>query len=128
MSTTYDDDGYGNDENLPVPQAKAQLPTLLESLGLGRVTTKDKIKVSYRDGVLKASVTQPDGVTRTANRSVGSGFSSGTEFNPAEMKSKDDRNDEIRRRYRKGATQDDLAQQTGLSQAMINRIVNDGSV
>ncbi len=125
MGKYDDDDGYDNGDKLPVPKAKPQLPALLESLGFGKVTTKDEIKISYRDGVLKASVKQPNGVTQTANRSVGSGFSSGTEFNPAEMKSKDDRNNEIRRRYRAGATQDDLAQQFGLSQAMINRIVND---
>lgn len=125
--STYDDNGYDNNENLPVPVAKPQLPALLESLGLGKVTTKDKIKISYAGGVLKASVTQPNGVTHTANRSVGSGFRSATEFDPGQMRSKDDRNNEIRRRYAQGATQDDLAGQFGLSQAMINKIVNEKS-
>ncbi len=125
MSTHDDDDGYGNDENLPVLKAKPPLPVLLESLGFGKVTTKDKIKISYGNGRLKASVTQPDGVTQTVSRSLGSGFGSKTEFDPGKMQSKDHRNKEIRRLYKQGATQDDLAQQCGLSQAMINRIVNE---
>jgi len=123
----YSDDEPAEDDapTALVPQQRPKVSELMESLGLGRVTTKDKFNVSYSAGTLKATVKRPDGVTQSVLRTVKSGFRSMTEFDPSEMRSKDERNDHIRRLYVKGATQHELAEQFGLSQSMINRIVNE---
>lgn len=114
---------YHDDEELAVVKPKHNLPVLLASLGLGDVSTKDEIKVQYRNGMITASVKQPDGVTQTARQTVRAGFKMATEFDPNSM-GKDDRNDLIRQEYRRGRTQTELAMQFGLSQSMIQRIVS----
>lgn len=120
--SNHDDDGNGSHEL--IPQKKPKIPALFQDLGLGTVTTKDKFSVSYSGGVLKATVKRSSGVSQTVLREVGSGFRAMTEFDPGEMKSKTERNNHIRKAASKGATQQDLAEQFGLSQSMINRIVN----
>lgn len=121
------EDGEHDDEqeNLPAP-SQPKLPQLFRELGLGSVSTKDTFTMKYSEGTLKVSVKRRDGVTQTVQRNVSSGFRSMTEFDPSEMHDKANRNDEIRRRYRKGATQQDLAEIFGLSQAMISRIIAEG--
>lgn len=120
----HDNEGYDDDSHELIPQQKPKIPALFQSLGLGTVTTKDKFSVSYSGGMLKATVKRPSGVSQTVLRSVGSGFKAMTEFDPSQMTSKDERNSHIRKAAAKGATQQELAEQFGLSQSMINRIVN----
>lgn len=121
----FDENNEGNSlpANLP-SQNGAKLPQLFQDLGLGKVSTNDKFTIKYSDGSLKVSVKRSDGVTQTVNRHVSSGFRAMTEFNPTDMASKDDRNDEIRRRYKNRETQQELAELFGLSQAMISNIVS----
>ncbi|WP_186169776.1 helix-turn-helix domain-containing protein [Burkholderia gladioli] len=124
-SSQVNDDDVWDVDIAPVATQKPTLPALLSEVGLGTVSTDDNVNLSYKGGILKASVRRPDGVTQTSMRSVTSGFRSMTEFNPDDMKNKEERNKHIRMLYRRGATQQDLADQFGLSQSMINRIVNE---
>ena len=121
----FDNEDEEPPSNLPAP-SQPKLPQLFRDLGLGNVSTKDTFTMKYSDGTLKVSVKRKDGVSQTVQRNVSSGFRAMTEFNPAEMASKDARNAEIRKRYKKGATQQDLAELFGLSQAMISRIIVEG--
>jgi hypothetical protein len=120
-----DDEGEGSPNNLPVP-SQPKLPQLFHDLGLGNVSTKDTFTMKYSDGTLKVSVKRKNGVSQTVQRNVSSGFRAVTEFDPAEMENKEARNADIRKRYKKGATQQDLAELFGLSQAMISRIIAEG--
>jgi hypothetical protein len=118
----YEDEDAEPKSNLPAKH-RPKIPQLFQDLGLGSVSTKDKFTMKYADGTLKVAVKRKDGVSQTVQRNVAAGFRSMTEFNPAEMVSKGQRNAEIRRRYKKGATQQELAELFGLSQAMISRII-----
>lgn len=125
-----DDDQYGDDDEEQSPREVAvpnqpKLPALFADLGLGRVSTKDKLTITYGDGTIKATVKRTSGVTQTVVRNVKAGFRSMTEFDPGEMRNKDERNEHIRRLYKQGLTQQQLAEQFGLSQSMINRIINE---
>jgi hypothetical protein len=120
---TEDDDEPRN--NLPVSH-QPKIPQLFNDLGLGGVSTKDKFTIKYSGGTLKVAVKRKDGVSQTVQRNVKAGFREMTEFDPAVMTDKDERNAEICKRYKKGATQQDLAELFGLSQAMISRIIAEG--
>lgn len=124
----YPDDGYKDEpsSNL-VSQNKPKIPALFKDLGLGSVSTKDKFTISYSGGTLKATVKRRSGVAQTVVRNVQVGFRVMTEFDPDEMKSKEDRNRYIREAVNKGLTQQQVAEQFGLSQSMVNRIVNQRS-
>jgi|GEM_PF-1663492 len=119
-----DDESEGSSNNLPA-KSQPKIPQLFRDLGLGGVSTKDTFNIKYSDGTLKVSVKRKDGVSQTVQRNVSSGFRAMSEFNPAEMESKDVRNAEIRKRYKRGNTQQELAEIFGLSQAMISRIIAD---
>jgi hypothetical protein len=121
----YDDDDENSNGNELIPRHQPKIPALFKDLGLGTVSTKDKFTISYAGGTLKASVKRRDGVAHTVIRNVGSGFRAMTEFNPDEMKSKEERNKYIRQAAASGQTQQQIAQQFGLSQSMVNRIVNE---
>jgi len=125
---TDDDYDFDDDDepqsNLPAPH-QPKLPQLFRDLGLGGVSTKDTFTIKYSDGTLKVAVKRKDGVSQTVQRNVSAGFRAMTEFDPTEMASKDERNAEIRKRYKRGATQQELAELFGLSQAMISRIISE---
>lgn len=123
MGNITDDD----DRKLPAPRRPASIPALFDELGIGRVSTNDKFTVSYQGGMLKATVKHADGVAKTVVREVGTGFRAMTEFDPAEMRSKEDRNRQIRKLVNKGATQQEVAEEFGLSQSMVNKIINSKS-
>lgn len=124
-----ENDGYSEDEDNGssniVPQNKPKLPALFKDLGLGTVSTKDKFTVSYSGGTLKATVKRPTGVAQTVIRSVGAGFRALTEFDPNAMKSKAERNTYIRSAAKDGKTQQELAEQFGLSQSMISKVIRE---
>jgi hypothetical protein len=131
MAHDTDDDHDSNDQhdwdeepqsNLPVPH-QPRLPQLFRDLGLGNVNTSDTFTIKYSDGTLKVAVKRKNGVSQTVQRNVSAGFRAITEFDPAEMASKDERNAEIRKRYKRGATQQELGELFGLSQPMISRII-----
>jgi hypothetical protein len=121
---SYDPDNE-NDNYVPAVRPQPKLPALIESLGLGSVSIKDKITVVYENGGIKASVKRANGVTETVHRILGAGFNSTTQYYPDTSKSKDHRNEAIRTLRRGGATQAALAHQFGLSQSMIQRIVTE---
>lgn len=120
----YDDEEENKPSHQIAVKKTPKLPALFEDLGFGRVTTKDKLSFTYNDGTLKATVKRPSGVSQTTVRNVKAGFKSMTEFDPNEMASRSERNGHIRRMYKQGLSQQQLAEQFGLSQSMINRIVN----
>jgi hypothetical protein len=123
-----DDDGYMEDEdeadNKQVEVHKPKLPGLFKDLGLGGVSTKDKFKIAYSDGTLSVTVKRPSGVTQTVTRNVEAGFRALTEFDPVEMKNKAERNKHIHKAAKKGMSQQQIADQFGLSQSMVNKIIN----
>ena len=116
-----DDEGVGKSL---APQSTPKLPALFKELGLGSVSTKDKFTIAYSGGTLKATVKRQSGVAQTAIRHVGSGFRALTEFDPDDMKNKAERDAYIRQTVASGATQQSVGEQFGLSQSMVNRIVN----
>lgn len=120
----YEHDNKQPRHELAVP-TQPKLPALFADLGLGRVSTKDKLTIAYGDGTIKATVKRTSGVTQTVVRNVKAGFRSMTEFDPGEMRNKAERNSHIRRLYKQGLTQVQLGEQFGLSQSMINRIINE---
>ncbi|MBU2774159.1 hypothetical protein HMI48_09720 [Acidithiobacillus ferrooxidans] len=120
----HDEDDEGLRNSL-LPQNAPKLPALFKELGLGGVSTQDKFKIAYADGTLKVMVKRKSGVAQTAIRNVAAGFRALTEFAPDEMKSKAERNAYIRRAVASGVTQQAAGEQFGLSQSMVNRIVND---
>lgn len=107
-----------------VPDSVPVLPVLLDRLGLGHVTTRDEITIKYdpKTRSIKGVVKRPGGVAQTSTRNTSAGFRTMTEFVPTGDKAA--RNRQIRHLYKKGATQQSLAEQFGLSQAMIHNIVN----
>lgn len=121
----FDDDDDEPQNTLPVPH-QPKIPQLFNDLGLGGVSTKDTFTIKYSGGTLKVAVKRKGGVSQTVQRNVKAGFRVMTEFDPASIADKDERNAEIRMRYKKGATQQELAELFGLSQAMISRIIAEG--
>lgn len=121
--TNFDEDEH-DEEDSPVSRNQPKIPALFRDLGLGSVSTKDKFTISYEAGTLKASVKRSDGVAHTVIRNVHSGFRAMTEFDPDTMRNKAERNKYIRQAVAGGARQKQVAEQFGLSQAMVNRIVN----
>lgn len=119
-----EDDSHGSQRNLPVTQGP-RIPQLFRDLGLGGVSTQDTFTIKYANNTLKVAVKRSSGVSQTVQRNVRAGFRAMTQFDPAEMTGISERNAEIRRRYRAGATQQELADLFGLSQAMISRITSE---
>lgn len=99
------------------------VPAVFSFLGIDTVTPRDDFTLSYRDGMLEASVKRRDGKTEHVVKHVKSGgFHQITTFEPGKM-TRDKRDEIIRSRYAKGESQADLAKKFGLSQARISGIV-----
>lgn len=112
-------------QNLPVSQGP-KIPQLFRDLGLGGVSTQDTFTIKYANNTLKVAVKRKSGVSQTVQRNVQAGFRAMTQFDPAEMTGISERNAEICRRYKAGATQQELADFFGLSQTMISKITAEG--
>lgn len=110
-------------DNSRITKPKHPVPALFEHLGIQGVKSSDSFTLTYRDGILEAHVKRASGKTETSVKTVkGNGFRQMTHFDPSQM-SKDERNDLIRAKYKKGERQTSLEKTFGLSQAMISRIV-----
>jgi hypothetical protein len=104
----------------------AALPALFDELGITKVKRDDRFSLDYSEGLLEVRVKRKSGLTETAMvRVSGSGFHQMSSFDPDQM-DKPDRNKLICTLYKngRGETQEVLGRKFGLSQAMINRIVN----
>jgi hypothetical protein len=99
------------------------VPAVFESLGIPDVRPSDSFKLSYKNGLIEASVHRADGTTQTVTKTVDGGFSQMSQFNPNKME-KQDRNELIKQFYEKGDTQKEISSKFGLSQAAISKIVN----
>lgn len=121
-----DEDGSDGRQIAPANDGQPALPTLFRKLGLGKVTLGDSFTMEYKPKTktLNVTVKRPGGVTQRVSRHVEGGFNVASEYDANAM-DKSERNRIIRRLAARGQTQQELAQQFGLSQAMINRIVND---
>jgi len=115
----------GNDN---LPQANnSPIPALLNQLGVSPITTDDELSIEYRKGMLNVQVKRQDGKTETVRRTVSNGgFTQMAQFNPDQM-SKVERDELIRELYKNGEKQPSLAKKFGKSQALISKIVNQGS-
>jgi len=106
-------------ENHPVP-------ALLDSLGMSLVNQNDQFSITYKDGMLEASVKRKTGKVETITQTVGrGGFSQMTNFNPDEMDI-EQRNKLIKKLYKngQGESQPAIAKKFGLRQPQISRIIN----
>ena len=106
-----------------VPVKKHPVPAVFESLGIPGVKPTDRFELSYKNGLIEASVKRTDGTTQTVVKTVNNGFSQMTQFNPDRME-RQDRNELIRKLYEKGDSQKEISAKFGLSQAAISKIVN----
>ena len=90
------------------------------------VNKNDEFSITYKDGMLEASVKRKSGKVETITQTVGSGgFSQMTNFNPDDMDI-DERNELIKKLYKngRGESQPAIAKKFGLKQPHISRIVN----
>lgn len=101
------------------------VPALLHHLGMPEVNRNDEFSITYKDGMLEASVKRQTGKVETITQTVGGkGFNQMTNFNPDEMDI-EQRNELIKKLYKngKGDSQPALAKKFGLSQPQISRII-----
>lgn len=102
------------------------VPALLNHMGISTVKTSDEFTITYKNGILEASVKRKSGKVETITQVVGNqGFNQTTNFNPENM-SKAERNDLIMKLYKngKGESQSSLGKKFGLTQPHVGRIVN----
>ena len=100
------------------------VPAVFQFLGIPNVSSQDSFTLSYKDGMLEASVKRKTGKTEHIVKYVqGGGFSQVTSFEPEKM-SKSERNALIKKRYAKGDSQTELGKKFGLTQARVSTIVN----
>ncbi|MFA5171725.1 MAG: hypothetical protein WC426_09165 [Sulfuriferula sp.] len=101
------------------------VPALFSHLGMPTVKPSDEFTITYKNGMLEASVKRSTGKVETVTRTVGSqGFSQMTNFDPDEMNSSE-RNELIKKLHKngKGEAQSSLGKKFGLTQPQISRIV-----
>ena len=101
------------------------VPALFAHFGVDSVKPSDEFTVTYRDGILEASVKRRSGKIETFSQTVsGSGFNQMTNFDPSDM-GQAERNDLIKKLYKngRGESQSSLGRKFGLTQAQISRIV-----
>lgn len=101
------------------------VPALFAHFGVDAVKPSDEFTVTYRDGILEASVKRKSGKVETFSQTVyGSGFNQMTNFDPEDM-GQAERNDLIKKLYKngRGESQSSLGRKFGLAQPQISRIV-----
>ncbi|MCC2607142.1 hypothetical protein [Planctobacterium marinum] len=106
-------------------KSKHPVPALFERLGMPSVKTCDEFTITYKDGLLEASVKRRSGKVETITQTIsGKGFSQLTNFNPNEM-SQTERNAMINKLYNdgRGDSQSKIAKTFGLTQSQVSRII-----
>lgn len=105
---------------------KHPVPALFNHLGMPSVNRNDEFSITYKDGMLEASVKRKSGKVETIIQTVGSGgFNQMSNFNPDEMDI-EQRNELIKKLYKngRGESQPTIAKKFGLRQPQISRIIN----